>query len=563
MPTVIDSFIMQMGWDAGDFKRGSKDIQAGLKRTTDEADKSAKLMEAAGKRAANYFASLRTEVVGLFLAFAGAHGLKDFATGLIENDAHVGRFSKNIGVATEKIGAWQAAVREMGGGSQDSDGALATMAKAISDVKLGLRPENAGVLQALGLNQDNMKDPSQMLLRIAEASRRMDPMVFNNLVSRLGFTEPMIALLERGNRDLEQNMPRWEKMAALQQANADAAAKLISELGDLQTIIEGAAQPAVEKFSDALTKLAGTKDGLEDLKDVVVGVLGAIGAAAVVANAPLVVLAASIAGLLKLKHMLDGMTPAQKAALEDNARSVRNKALSQIGHGDFSAAWGTITGAASQGLAMLNGGAAPGGGTGPNGIKSGGGGGDTRSRVISFFRANGFSEAEAQGIWAGIWAESKGDPNALGPLTKSGHRARGIGQWLSPDRIANFQKVMGHPLAGSTLDQQLAFMLWEMRNTHKRAGLAIGSETSSTGALADMIRLFFMPGSGTMADWRSGIGALGLPRGTPMPRSGTTITFGDINVTAAPGADPRATGRAITDTIRSRMKGVQADGAFN
>lgn len=85
--------------------------------------------------------------------------------------------------------------------------------------------------------------------------------------------------------------------------------------------------------------------------------------------------------------------------------------------------------------------------------------------AFQFFLGKGFTEAQASGIIGNLMAESgrQIDPNAKGD---SGD-AHGIAQWnrrWSPDRVANFKKVIGVELVGSSFQQQLDFIWWELQN---------------------------------------------------------------------------------------------------
>ena len=64
----------------------------------------------------------------------------------------------------------------------------------------------------------------------------------------------------------------------------------------------------------------------------------------------------------------------------------------------------------------------------------------------------GWSKSAADGIVANMVAESNLDPTRVG----DNGQAYGIGQW-HPDRQADFQKLFGHPIQGSTLGEQVAF----------------------------------------------------------------------------------------------------------
>jgi hypothetical protein len=93
--------------------------------------------------------------------------------------------------------------------------------------------------------------------------------------------------------------------------------------------------------------------------------------------------------------------------------------------------------------------------------------GTTRARqAFEFFKGLGFTDAQASGIIGNLQAESGPElnENAKGD---SGD-AWGIAQWnqrASRDRaIDNFERVIGEPLRGSSFEQQLEFIKWELEN---------------------------------------------------------------------------------------------------
>lgn len=89
-------------------------------------------------------------------------------------------------------------------------------------------------------------------------------------------------------------------------------------------------------------------------------------------------------------------------------------------------------------------------------------------RAFDYFVAAGWSPAQAAGIVANLEAESRFRPDAVG----DGGQAYGIAQW-HPPRQGDFARVMGKDIRGSTLDEQLAFVQWELTNSERRAGGAL------------------------------------------------------------------------------------------
>lgn len=90
----------------------------------------------------------------------------------------------------------------------------------------------------------------------------------------------------------------------------------------------------------------------------------------------------------------------------------------------------------------------------------------------------GWTPEQAAGIAGSILQESRGDPNIVNP--KSG--ARGIAQWLG-SRVKDFEAYAGHSLSQSTLDEQIAFMNYELtQGKEQAAGRAIRATSTAQDA---------------------------------------------------------------------------------
>lgn len=105
--------------------------------------------------------------------------------------------------------------------------------------------------------------------------------------------------------------------------------------------------------------------------------------------------------------------------------------------------------------------------------------------AIQRLQASGkWTKNQAAGIVGNLQAESGKnlDPTAEGDKNKAGqYTAYGIAQW-HPDRQAEFQRVYNKPIRGSTIDEQLDFVNYELNNTHKSAGNALRGTTTAAEA---------------------------------------------------------------------------------
>lgn len=101
----------------------------------------------------------------------------------------------------------------------------------------------------------------------------------------------------------------------------------------------------------------------------------------------------------------------------------------------------------------------------------------TIQQATSFLTGKGWTPAQAAGIVGNLVTESKLKTDAVGDNGK----AYGIAQW-HPDRQAKFKQVMGRDIRGSRLEDQLAFLDWELRHTESAAGNALARTTTAAAA---------------------------------------------------------------------------------
>lgn len=86
--------------------------------------------------------------------------------------------------------------------------------------------------------------------------------------------------------------------------------------------------------------------------------------------------------------------------------------------------------------------------------------------AMQFFQSAGWTKEQSAGIVANLKAESGLDPEAVG----DGGKAYGIAQW-HPARQRAFEQVMGKPIRGSSAEEQMKFLQYEVtQGAEKHAG---------------------------------------------------------------------------------------------
>jgi hypothetical protein len=119
--------------------------------------------------------------------------------------------------------------------------------------------------------------------------------------------------------------------------------------------------------------------------------------------------------------------------------------------------------------------------TGPSSDSSSGGSSNNAKIALDYFVQQGWTPAQAAGLVANLQAESGKNlnPAALNPK----EQAYGIAQWRG-SRQRDFAKEIGKPMQGSSLQDQLQFVQWELNNTEARAARALKSARTAEDAAA-------------------------------------------------------------------------------
>jgi len=145
---------------------------------------------------------------------------------------------------------------------------------------------------------------------------------------------------------------------------------------------------------------------------------------------------------------------------------------------------------------------------------SGGGASGNAKTAFDFFIGQGWTPEQAAGLVANLQAESgqKLDPNIFG----DGGAGYGIAQWHG-SRQRDFQRVMGKPLKGSSLEDQLKFVQWELEHTEKRAGRMLKNAKSAAEAAA-IVDQYYERSSGIHREKRKKLAQNLMPSQLAEPR---------------------------------------------
>ena len=278
--TIIDAFVVTLGIDGTKFKQGAADATADSKKLTDGAVKSAKDTEAANKRLKDSIGGVRNELLGMFAVFTAGAGLKDFALQMINTDAATGRLAHNIGVATESLSAWQGVLKRNGGSAGDADSGLQSVTDAFEQIQLTGQSPLIPYLNLLRVNLNDLKSPTDTLLKLADAFSKMDPRRAAAIGKAMGLSPAMVNTLEKGRGAVTAMLAEQRKLGVTTEADAAASQRLQDAIAQIETALTRAVRILLTAATPALEMLGKVLIQLAKHRGLVVGVFIAIGVAA-------------------------------------------------------------------------------------------------------------------------------------------------------------------------------------------------------------------------------------------------------------------------------------------
>lgn len=502
MSDIIDEFIIALRLDPSNYTKESKKLRDDIEKNSDLIAKRGKEMDQGAKRSAQEFRNLRNELTQTFLAFTAANSLKGFVTDMLTGAAAVGRLADNLNMLPSRVNAWNNAVASQGGGENDGGSALSILNKAGQDLRLTGTTGMDQDLKAFGITQADLDAPERALMKFAAVSERMSKPEFVNRLQRMGIPIGVINTLELGSKRTQELIDKNERMYNLTKDQVQAAKDFDAALQNLETTIKGELSPAVTEFATEVSGLLGDTKTMNVVLPVMVGLFGALALAVGIAYWPFVVLAGAIA---LVASNMDTLTAAWKnytdwytstSSATDSIFDPLRKALGLKTGKEARDAGTDIFGTKIGDALGTQSGSPPSNGTSSGwsgGHYNGQGGynaaatGSNQSQIAAALKAAGISDSAAMGIMAGIYSESKFDPNAIGPK----YKAYGIGQWLGTRRAQLFKKYGKNP----SLANQIEFLIWELKGGN--AGMAkVLKNTTADKALLSYVYDGMAPGAG-------------------------------------------------------------------
>ncbi|HEJ7052516.1 TPA: hypothetical protein SMF43_001460 [Serratia marcescens] len=261
MATVIDALVVTLGLDASGFKKGQQETKESLDKIRKNSEQTAKDMEAAGKRAASFFGSIRTELLALVGVTLSANGIKNFITSTANSLQQLGINSKALDMSAKSLDGWSRAAEAAGSSAEKMQGTLAGFQGMLTEVRTGGGKDNPLMIAlsafsgATGTSFDYKNDNSEAIMRkIAQNWGRLkSDDLKRRYASMFGFDNSTQLALSNGN--LVSDADRFAKISKASEEATDKAAKFNRRLVEMKQNFSAAAQVLFEALIPYIEKL--------------------------------------------------------------------------------------------------------------------------------------------------------------------------------------------------------------------------------------------------------------------------------------------------------------------
>lgn len=505
MATVIDALVVTLGLDPAKFKQGQKDARHDLDKTRKESERTAKEMERYGKQAAAFFTQIRNEALTMFAVLAIGGGLKSFVTDTIHSAAQLGFMSENLGMSTKHLSAWQKAAERAGGTAQGMTAQLVQSQQAAAQYHNGMTDDSTAWFFRYGGDANALKDGNSYLLARAKIIHDMyqqDRGKAALAAGQMGITPEMFNLMKQGPGAILALVAAQEKNAVITDAQAKKALALENRWRDIRDEFRGTAievlftlMPVMNNLTAAIKKGADWvvthRDEIKAWVELAVAKIKefsdtANNAAQAVGGWKNVLVGLLALKLLSFTSQLLGMAAALgKVGSALNATVVAGSVGWMIGsyiRGQLNPETQDFIGEhVAQVMEVF-------GSKDAHNVLEQNRRGKRADYLMQQLSYAGYTPAQAAGIVGSLTQESGLSPSIVNP--KSG--AAGIGQWLGP-RAQQFRKMFGSNVADASFEDQVKFLIWEMNNTHKRAGTALHHARTADEAAVMHRKLYEIP----------------------------------------------------------------------
>lgn len=218
MATTLTNFIVGLGMDTSDYKRGEKEVLSGV-------------------------GSMRSQILQLGAIAGGAYGFGALTTGFANATDSVGKFTQVFGGTVEDIRAFGQALEQEGGSLESLMGQIENLQRmrAMTPAQIGGLFAEAGIRGVDPSVILNAESATDAYLALADVLSGLTTKQRLPVADVFGLDEASIRLLSQGRDEVERLIDRQREIRPLTDEMTEAAAEYNRQWKELRNNIAGVA----------------------------------------------------------------------------------------------------------------------------------------------------------------------------------------------------------------------------------------------------------------------------------------------------------------------------------
>lgn len=261
MANIIDALVVTLGLDASGFKTGTRQVDESLDRTRKGTDRTAKEIEASGKRAAQFVNRLKAEFIGLFATITAGKGLANFISDSVSGTAALGRMAANLNMSARELDGWSKAAEAFGGTAQGVQSSMQGIASDIQTLALTGNSNLLPVFRSLGVTiadgTGKVRDYREIMLDVADKLKGMKPQEALAFGKMLGLDDGTINLLRQGRTGVQDLVAEFTRASGVSQKSVEASQRIQKQMALFRQQMEGVGQSLYEAMGPGLERITG------------------------------------------------------------------------------------------------------------------------------------------------------------------------------------------------------------------------------------------------------------------------------------------------------------------
>lgn len=262
MPTVLDSFTIELGLDPRKFTEGEREAMSSFKKTQEASLVFGRDLETRLTKISDLFGIVKAGALGVVGAFVG-HEVAGFIGNIAQMTAQTGRLASSLGMATNELFKWDQVFRQAGSAPGAAGQTFQNIFDTINRYKATTGQYPPDLMNLLTRSNISINDflyhPTDAFLRLSDyvnspEIKAYGPGFGRQVMSAVpGASNDFFNVMQQGRKKLEEDLA---KALPIRQEDVDAAKAYQDATAKLEVSFERLATrtfPALAELADYLS----------------------------------------------------------------------------------------------------------------------------------------------------------------------------------------------------------------------------------------------------------------------------------------------------------------------